>query len=116
MREWSGVDQKRAAEGRVERSTSTRMSMDETLEIGEDTGTCVSEDSRVPFEFSVNLNSALFGITKAKFTAEDEERIPSRQGRTRGGRVKQRRRTPYVPAQRQDSSRPPGPYRMVSRP
>jgi arylsulfatase len=38
------ADDKVIAEGRVERSVAIRMSIDETLDIGEDTGTPVSED------------------------------------------------------------------------
>jgi arylsulfatase A-like enzyme len=69
------VDDKPVAEGRVERSTAIRMSIDETLDIGEDTGTPVSDDYRVPFKFTGNLKKVLIGLTDAKLTAEDEEEI-----------------------------------------
>jgi arylsulfatase len=69
------VDEKPVAEGRVERSTPFRMSIDETLDIGEDMGTPVSEDYRVPFKFTGNLKRVLIGLTDAKLTAEDEEEI-----------------------------------------
>jgi hypothetical protein len=38
------VDGKKLAEGRLERTIPFRISADETLDIGEDTGTPVSED------------------------------------------------------------------------
>ena len=69
------VDEKMVAEGRVERSAPFRMSLDETLDIGEDTGTPVSEDYRVPFKFTGNLKRVIIGLTDAKLTAEDEEEI-----------------------------------------
>lgn len=46
------VDGKKTAEGRVERTLPFRMSLDETLDCGLDTGTSVSEDYKVPFEFA----------------------------------------------------------------
>jgi arylsulfatase len=51
------------------------MSIDETLDIGEDTGTPVSEDYHVPFKFTGNLKRVLIGLTDAKLTPEDEEEI-----------------------------------------
>ena len=51
------------------------MSIDETLDIGEDTGTPVSEDYQIPFKFTGNLKRVLIGLSEAKLTAEDEEEI-----------------------------------------
>lgn len=69
------VDDKLIAQGRIERTTPFRMSIDETLDIGEDTGTPVSEDYRVPFKFSGNLKRVLIGLTDHKLTPEDEDEI-----------------------------------------
>jgi arylsulfatase len=69
------VDGKPAAEGRVERSIPVRMSLDETLDIGEDTGTPVSEDYRVPFKFTGTIKRVLLKLSDAKLTAEDEAEI-----------------------------------------
>jgi len=69
------VDKKPVAEGRVERTIAIRIAVDETLDIGEDTGTPVSEDYKVPFKFTGDLKRVLIGLTDAKFTAEDEEEI-----------------------------------------
>jgi len=69
------VDQSPVAEGRVERSVPVRMSLDETLDIGEDTGTPVSEDYQVPFKFTGKLKRVLIGLTEAKLSAEDEAEI-----------------------------------------
>ena len=69
------VDDKPVAKGRVERSVAIRMSIDETLDIGEDTGTPVSEDYQGPFTFSGNLKRVLIGLTDNPLSAEDEEEI-----------------------------------------
>ena len=69
------VNDKPAAQGRIERTTPFRMSIDETLDIGEDTGTPVSEDYRVPFKFSGHLKRVLIGLTEHKLTPEDESEI-----------------------------------------
>jgi arylsulfatase len=69
------VNDKPVAQGRIERTTPFRMSIDETLDIGEDTGTPVSEDYRVPFKFSGHLKRVLIGLTEHKLTPEDESEI-----------------------------------------
>ena len=51
------------------------MSLDETLELGEDTGTPVSEDYAVPFTFTGRLNRVLLRLSDAPLTAEDEAQI-----------------------------------------
>jgi arylsulfatase len=51
------VDGKKVAEGRIERTTPTRFSLDECFDVGEDTGTPVAEDyaERMPFRFAGEL-------------------------------------------------------------
>jgi hypothetical protein len=49
------VDGQAVAVGRVERTLAFRLAGDETLDIGEDTGTPVSEDYKVPFKFTGTL-------------------------------------------------------------
>ena len=46
------------------------MSLDETLDIGEDTGTPVSEDYQVPFKFTGDLEKVTIKITEKKLTEE----------------------------------------------
>ena len=69
------VDDKPIAEGRIERTIPFRISLDETLDIGEDTGTPVSKDYTVPFHFTGKLNRVLVRLGESKLTAEDEEQI-----------------------------------------
>ncbi|MFL5442508.1 MAG: hypothetical protein ACJ79W_25420, partial [Myxococcales bacterium] len=69
------VDGKEVAKGRIERTTPFRVTLDETLDIGEDTGTPVSEDYQVPFKFTGELKKVAIQLTDSKLSAEDEEEI-----------------------------------------
>lgn len=69
------VDGKQVAQGKIERTIPFRISADETLDIGEDTGTPVSEDYQVPFKFTGTLKKVAIQLTDAKLSAEDEEEI-----------------------------------------
>jgi len=51
------------------------MWLDETLDIGEDTGTPVSEDYKVPFKFTGSPNRVLIRLGESPLTPEDEEQI-----------------------------------------
>ena len=66
------VDGKQVAEGRIERTIPFRISADETLDIGEDTGTPVSEDYHVPFRFTGDLKKLAIQLTDAPLTAEEQ--------------------------------------------
>jgi hypothetical protein len=50
------MDGQKVAERKLARSIPFRVSADETLDIGEDTGTPVSEDYHVPFKFTGTIN------------------------------------------------------------
>jgi hypothetical protein len=69
------VDGRQVAQGRIERTIPFRISADETLDIGEDTGTPVSEDYRVPFKFTGNLKKVGIQLTDAVLSADDEAEI-----------------------------------------
>lgn len=56
------VDGKEVAQGRIERTLPFRISLDETLDIGEDTGTPVSEDYKVPFQFNGKLSKVVVDL------------------------------------------------------
>jgi arylsulfatase len=51
------VDDRQVAQGRIERTVGKRFSLDETFDVGEDTGTPVVEDydARMPFRFTGTL-------------------------------------------------------------
>jgi arylsulfatase len=69
------VDDKPVAQGHLERTIPLRVSLNETLDIGEDTGTPVSEDYRVPFTFTGTLHCVVIRLGEGQLTAEDEEQI-----------------------------------------
>ncbi|MEZ5827334.1 MAG: hypothetical protein R3D01_02670 [Hyphomicrobiales bacterium] len=57
------------------------MSLDETLDIGEDTGTPVSRDYKVPFKFTGDIEKVTINITEHKLT-EAEQAVPARPVRS----------------------------------
>ncbi|MCK1465517.1 arylsulfatase [Bradyrhizobium sp. 2] len=69
------VDSKTVADGRIDRTYAFRVSLDETFDVGEDTGTPVSEDYAVPFKFTGTLERVLIRLADTAFTAEDEAQI-----------------------------------------
>jgi arylsulfatase len=75
------VDGEKVASGRLDQTIPYRMSLDETLDIGEDTGTPVSEDYKVPFRFTGDLEKVTINITEHKLTEAEIEEY--RQGRVR---------------------------------
>ena len=69
------VDGKTVASGRVERTLPFRLSLDETLDCGEDTGTPISEDYRVPFKFTGDLKKAVINLTPVQVSAADDAKV-----------------------------------------
>jgi arylsulfatase len=62
------VDGKEVASQKLPQTIAFRMSLDETLDIGEDTGTPVSEDYQVPFHFMGDLKKVTINIAEQKLT------------------------------------------------
>ncbi len=69
------VDGKTVATGRIERTLAYRLSLDETLDCGEDTGTPVNEDYHVPFRFTGELKKAVIKLGKSGLAAEDQKAV-----------------------------------------
>ncbi len=69
------VDQKPVAAGRVEHTIPFRVSADETLDIGEDTGTPVCDDYKVPFRFTGDLKRVVIRLGDSTLSPEDKEQI-----------------------------------------
>jgi arylsulfatase len=69
------VDGKPAANGKLERTVPLRFSADETLDIGEDTGTPASEDYHVPFKFTGELKKVMIELSDNKLTPAEEEEL-----------------------------------------
>jgi arylsulfatase len=69
------VDGKQVAEGRIPRTIPIRFSLDETFDIGEDTGTPVAEDyvDKMPFQFTGTLKKFVVVLEPEKLTEEERE-------------------------------------------
>jgi arylsulfatase A-like enzyme len=50
------VDDQQVAEGHIEKTVPNRFSLDETLDVGEDTGTPVDSTYKLPFKFNGKIN------------------------------------------------------------
>jgi arylsulfatase A-like enzyme len=74
------VDGKTVATGRIERTLAFRLSLDETLDCGEDTGTPVSEDYRTPFKFTGELKKVTVYLKPVPLTAADQRQLDAGQG------------------------------------
>jgi arylsulfatase A-like enzyme len=58
------VDGKQVAKGRIERTIPIRFSFDETFDVGEDTGTPVSENYDVPFKFTGQIEKLVVDLSQ----------------------------------------------------
>jgi hypothetical protein len=69
------VDGKTVATGRIERTLAFRLSLDETLDCGEDTGTPITEDYQVPFKFTGEIKKVVIDLTPAQLSAEEKAKM-----------------------------------------
>jgi hypothetical protein len=68
------------AEQKLRRTIPFRVSADETLDIGEDTGTPVCEDYHVPFKFTGKLNRVVVRLAEAALTPEEQKQLDEQEG------------------------------------
>ena len=69
------LNDKKVAEGRVEKTIFGRFSADETFDTGLDTGSPVSDTYAAPFKFTGAINKIEVDIAPTKFGALEEQRI-----------------------------------------
>jgi arylsulfatase len=69
------VDDQPAVKGKLERTVPLLFSADETLDIGEDTGTPASEDYHVPFKFTGDLKKVMIELSDNKLAPAEEEEL-----------------------------------------
>jgi arylsulfatase A-like enzyme len=71
------VDGKQVAKGRIPRTIPIRFSLDETFDVGEDTGTPVVEEyaDKMPFPFTGTLRKLVVILEPEKLTQEDRQRL-----------------------------------------
>ena len=71
------TDEKQVANGRIEHTIGVRFSLDETFDVGEDTGTPVLEEyeARMPFKFTGTLRKFVVVLEPQKLSAEEQQRL-----------------------------------------
>jgi hypothetical protein len=77
------VDGKQVAQGRIPNTVPARFSFDETFDIGEDTGTPVSEDYDVPFKFTGQIEKVVVNLGETKLGAADQEDLRKMEERVK---------------------------------
>ena len=75
------VDGKEVARGRIERTTPLRFSMDETFDVGEDTGTPVNLSYDVPFKFTGQIERITINLGQMKLGAADQKKLQDVEAR-----------------------------------
>jgi arylsulfatase len=71
------VDGRQVAEGKIEHTIPLRFSLDETFDVGADTGTPVVEDylDKMPFKFTGDLKKIEIELGKSGLAAGDEKKL-----------------------------------------
>ena len=69
------VDGKQVVQGRIDNTVPFRFSMDETFDVGEDTGTPVDLSYDVPFKFTGRIEKLVINLGQTKLGAADRQRL-----------------------------------------
>jgi arylsulfatase len=69
------VDGKQVAQGRLDRTVPLRFSLDETFDVGEDTGTPVNLSYDVPFKFTGTIERVVINLGQTKLGAADQQKL-----------------------------------------
>jgi arylsulfatase len=71
------VDEKQVAEVKIPQTIGVRFSLDETFDIGQDTGTPVLEeyDSKMPFSFTGTLSKFVVVLEPQKLSDDEQRRL-----------------------------------------
>ena len=71
------VDENQVAQSRIPQTIPARFSLDETFDIGEDTGTPVLEEyaDKMPFRFTGTLTKFVAVLEPSKLSAEEQRRL-----------------------------------------
>ena len=71
------VDEKDVGQVQIERTIAVRFSLDETFDIGQDTGTPVLEEyeDKMPYQFSGALTKFVVVLEPLKLSEEEQDRL-----------------------------------------
>jgi arylsulfatase len=77
------VNEKKVAEGKIPKTIGVRFSLDETFDVGQDTGTPVVEDyaDDMPFEFTGTLKRFVVVLEPDNLSPEEKERLRKEMGK-----------------------------------
>jgi len=77
------IDGKQVAQGRIERTIPVRFSLDETFDVGEDTGTPVIETyvDKMPFKFAGTVKKVVVVLEPDNLTPEERKRLQAEEAR-----------------------------------
>ena len=73
------VDGQQVAQGRIEHTMPMRLSLDETFDVGADTGTPASLDYDVPNAFGGTINEVVVRLGQQKLSAADQAAVERAQ-------------------------------------
>jgi arylsulfatase len=79
------VDGEKVAEGRVDRTLGYRISLDEGLDVGEDSGTPVNLGYDVPFRFTGRVDQVTIDLGNVAKADQEEVEAAERLARVRSG-------------------------------
>ena len=77
------VDGKQVAQGRIERTTPFRFSIDETFDVGEDTGTPADLSYDVPFRFTGKIEKVVVKLGETKLGAAEQQKLQDMERKAR---------------------------------
>ncbi|MEW6584276.1 MAG: arylsulfatase [Nitrospirota bacterium] len=77
------VNEKRVGQGRLSFTNWVKFSLDETFDIGEDSGSSVSEDYAAPNKFSGTIKKVVIDVQPANLSADDERKIRNAERKAR---------------------------------
>ena len=71
------IDEKQFAQAKIARTVGVRFPLDETFDVGEDTGTPVLEDSdtKMPYRFTGELKRFVVVLEPLKLSVEEQHRL-----------------------------------------
>jgi len=71
------VDEKQVAQGRIPQTIGVRFSLDETFDIGQDTGTPVLEEyeDKMPFRFTGTLMRFVAVLEPSRLSPDEQRRL-----------------------------------------
>jgi len=75
------VDGKEVARGRIEKTVPFRLSLDETFDVGEDTGTPVSLSYDVPFRFTGTIEKVVVRPGESRLSAGDRKKVRAKEAK-----------------------------------